>query len=315
MGGVGKTELAREVVRRLNCPGGTAEVNLRGWDSDQPMGEEEALRDLCPQLDPATDPTLPLSNLRAHWKRVTSGQQCLVILDNLSESGLLDWLGLTDGITLITSRTSGLVPGVPGINVGVMEPAEAAKLARQNCPPLSDDDAHALAEAVGYLPLAVEIAAQRLNDTGETVAALAQRLADPTRTALTLKGDSDEENVLLRVLEWSLEGLTDAQKQRWQALALPPGDFGLWAVQALWAEEDPVDDLGRLVRRNLVTRLESDPPRWRLHDVLRRFGLAALAAEPEREQTLWRPLGLLGYRPVKPLWRSDGRVSYAAFAA
>ena len=37
MGSVGKTELVREVARRLNCSGGTAEVNLRGWDSIAPM--------------------------------------------------------------------------------------------------------------------------------------------------------------------------------------------------------------------------------------------------------------------------------------
>ena len=74
MGGVGKTELAREVARQMasQCPGGVAEVNLRGWDSAQPMGEEEALRELCPQLDPQTDPTLPLPNLRAHWRQVTA---------------------------------------------------------------------------------------------------------------------------------------------------------------------------------------------------------------------------------------------------
>lgn len=293
MGGVGKTELAREVARRMKsqCPGGTAEVNLRGWDSAQPMDEEEALRELCPQLDHTTDPTLPLPSLRAHWRQVTSGRRSLVILDNLKDSGLIDRLRPSDGITLVTSRTSNLVKGVPGIDVGVMQPAEAAALARQNCPKLSEDDARALAEAVGYLPLAVEIAAQRLNDSGESVVALAKRLADPNRTARVLQGDTEQENVLLRVLEWSLEGLSDEQKQRWQALALLPGDFGLWAVQALWLEEDPVDDLAALTRRNLVTKLPGDEPRWRLHDVLRRFGLAALAADGEREQALWRQLG------------------------
>ena len=84
---------------------------------------------------------------------------------------------------------------------------------------------------------------------------------------------------------------------------MPTGDFGLWAVQALWAEEDPVDDLAGLVRRNLVTRLEGEE-RWRLHDLLRRFGLAALAADAEREQTLWRRLA-----PAAVAWLQgiDGR--------
>ena len=294
MGGVGKTELAREVARGMKsqCPGGVAEVNLRGWDSKQPMEEEEALRSLCAQLDPDFDAKMHVEKLTPYWQRLTSGRRALVILDNLKDSGLINALRPADGITLVTSRTSNLVTGVPGIDVGVMEPAEAAALARQNCPQLSEADALALAKAVGHLPLAVEIAAQRLNDSGESVAALAERLADPGRAARVLKGDTDQEDVLLRVLEWSLGGLSDGQKRRWQALSLPPGDFGLWTVQALWLDKDPVDDLAALTRRNLVTRLEGDEPRWRLHDVLRRFGLAALAADGKREQALWQQLGL-----------------------
>ena len=232
-----------------------------------------------------------------------------MILDNLKDPRLINALRPTDGITLVTSRTSGLVKGVPGVDVGVMQPGEAAALARQNCPALSDADALALAAAVGYLPLAVEIAAQRLNDSGESVAALAKRLADPGKTARVLQGDSDQEDVLLRVLEWSLEGLSDEQKQRWQALSLPPGDFDLWAVKALWAEDDPADDLAALTRHNLVTRLEGDEPRWRLHDVLRRFGLAALAADGEREQGLWRQLGpaaVARLREIDARFRSGG---------
>ncbi len=319
MGGVGKTELAREVARGMKsqCPGGVAEVNLRGWDSKQPMEEEEALRSLCAQLDPDFDAKMHVEKLTPYWQRLTSGRRALVILDNLKDSGLINALRPADGITLVTSRTSNLVTGVPGIDVGVMEPAEAAALARQNCPQLSEADALALAKAVGHLPLAVEIAAQRLNDSGESVAALAERLADPGRAARVLKGDTDQEDVLLRVLEWSLGGLSDGQKRRWQALSLPPGDFGLWTVRALWLDKDPVDDLAALTRRNLVTRLEGDEPRWRLHDVLRRFGLAALAADEEREQALWQQLGLAAVarlREIDDRFESGGAAMVPALA-
>jgi tetratricopeptide (TPR) repeat protein len=298
MGGIGKTELAREAARRLNCPGGTAEVNLRGWDSKEPMEEAEALRALSRRLkNPAPENASP-DDLRTHWREITSGRQCLVILDNLSDASLIEHLRPTDGITLVTTRTRNLVLGVPGIDVGVMEAAEAAALARQNCPSLSEADALHLAKLTGYLPLAVEIAAQRLNDTGESVAALEARLADPAMTATVLKGETPEEDVLLRVLQWSLAGLPPSQVADWQALSLAPGDLGPWTVRALWQTEDPVEGLRTLVRRNLLTRLEGQE-RWRLHDVLRRFALAALLAGPDREQALWRQLGTAAVRRLE----------------
>ena len=129
---------------------------------------------------------------------------------------------------------------MPGIDVDVMTPDEAARLVKKNCPKLSHNDALQLAKTVGYLPLAVEIAAVRLSDTGETVTALEARLADPAMTAGVLKGEISEENVLQRVLKWSLDGLSLEQVAGWQALALAPGDFGVWTVQALWDETDPV---------------------------------------------------------------------------
>ena len=295
MGGVGKTELAREVARRMKsqCPGGTAEVNLRGWDSAQPMDEEEALRELCPQLDHTTDPTLPLPSLRAHWRQVTSGRRSLVILDNLKDSGLIDRLRPSDGITLVTSRTSNLVKGVPGIDVGVMQPAEAAALARQNCPKLSEDDARALAAAVGYLPLAVEIAAQRLNDSGESVV---QRWpnASPTRTGRRGRCRAIRKPRERAAARAGVEPGGPLRRAE-TALAGPgPASRAISAsgpCRRCGLDEDPVDDLAALTRRNLVTKLPGDEPRWRLHDVLRRFGLAALAADGEREQALWRQLG------------------------
>ena len=73
-------------------------------------------------------------------------------------------------------------------------------------------------------------------------------------------------------------------------------------MQALWDETDPVGGLRELVRRNLVARLDGQE-RWRLHDVLRRFALAAYHAEPEPgpEQRLWRQLGLAAVQRLEEI--------------
>jgi hypothetical protein len=292
MGGVGKTELAREVARRMHRqlpkPSGVSQVaegNLRGWDSEQPMGEEDALRELCAQLDPATDPALPLPNLRGHWQGISGQGWPAVILDNLRDASLIDKLRPTKGITIVTSRESIHRSGITPIEVGVMEPQEAEELARSTHPGLSPEDAAALAEAVGHLPLAITLAAAYLARTGEAVAVLEQRIKEAAGGKPTLQGLFDQ------VVGLSTADLSAEQVARWQSLSLPPGDFGLWTVQALWEDEDPAPELGELVSRHLVMRAEDG--RWRLHDLLRHYGRSVLAAELEREQVLWRRLGVM----------------------
>ena len=285
MGGIGKTELAREAARQL-APNVIAEVNLRGWDdSGQPMGEEEALRELCPQIDPATDPTtFSLPQLRAHWRKITSKGNLAVILDNLRDESLIEPLRPTAGITLITGRERIHRAGIQLVEVDVMEPDEAQALALATYDGLSEQDAANLARAVGYLPLAIALAAAYLARTGEAVSELARRVGQAAGgDARTLQG------LFERVADLSTADLSDEQHARWLALSLPPGDFGLWTVQALWQDDDPQPELGELVHRHLI--LPAEDGRWCLHDLLRQYGRSVLAAEPAREQALWRQLG------------------------
>ena len=318
MGGIGKTELAREVARRLRRqqpkpPGVSvvAEVNLRGWDSAQPMTEEEALRELCAQIDSATDPSMPLPNLRAHWRQITNQGSPAVILDNLRDESLIDALRPTAGMTLITGRERIIRAGIQLVEVDVMEPEEAAALAIATHPDLSKEDAAGLAKAVGYLPLAIALAAADLARSREPVSELQRRIGQAaggdTRTGM--------QALFERVVAYSTADLSAEQRARWLALSLPPGDFGLWTVQALWQDEDPQPELSDLVNRHLV--LPAEGGRWRLHDLLRQYGRSVLAAEPEREQDLWRWLGPTAVRRLQEIdarFRSGGDAMVPALA-
>lgn len=265
------------------------------------MGEEDALRELCAQLDPATDPALPLPNLRSHWQGISGQGWPAVILHNLRDASLIGKLRPTKGITIVTSRESIYQSGITPIEVGVMEPQGAAELARSTHPGLTPEDAATLAEAVGRLPLAITLATGYLARTREGVGVLARRVAEAAGGKPTLQG------LFEQVVDFSTADLTEIQQAHWLALSLSPGDFGLWTVRALWDDDDPLSQLGDLVNRHLI--LPTDGGRWHLHDLLRQYGRGMLAAAPEQEQTLWRRLGpvaVLCLQEINARFRSGG---------
>lgn len=291
MGGIGKTELARAIARELKPANGVAEVDLRGWGSDQPMAEDEAIRALCAQTTPAPAADASLETLRAHWQEVTSHDHVVVILDNLKDEGLIDKLRPASGLTIITSRNRIVRTGIQPFAVDVMELPEAVALAKANLTNLEDNEAERLVKSVGRLPLAIEVAAGYLAESGEDTGKLIQRIGE------AMEGEAKPEERTLeglfqRVVALSIADMPAELVSRWQALSLPPSDFGLWTVQALWKADNPALDLAKLTRRNLVTRLD-DQHRWAMHDLLRHYSRAALAVEVEREQELWRWLGVV----------------------
>ena len=208
MGGVGKTALARQAAKRFAekglTPDGQVFVNLRGWNSGQRMSTADALRSLCTQLDRNIDQTYSEEQLAAHWRGLTRGKRLVVILDNAADAAQVEALRPTDGITLITTRRLGLIRGIGTVDVDVMREGDAAELAQRLCPGLDEERARRLSKAVGYLPLAIEIAAGRLADGVEALEALEAKLIDSVK-ALDLLEE------LREVLSFSLAGLTDEQ--------------------------------------------------------------------------------------------------------
>jgi tetratricopeptide (TPR) repeat protein len=174
MGGIGKTRLALEFIRRhqQDFPGGIFWLKAE----DESQRENEFYNILC-LLEPHTP---NIANLRANKRdigamlsqavaRYQPGQHRLWVLDNVPETNatqratsLKPWRPVTDNKTslLITSRRTILESGLESIEVQPLGEEAAVQLLTQRCKGCSPDDlaqAREIAHWVGYLPLALEL--------------------------------------------------------------------------------------------------------------------------------------------------------------
>ncbi len=169
LGGVGKTQLACEFVYRYgqffhsvywlnfgdpagipaeiaSC-GGAGGMNLRPSDY-RDLAVEERVRAVM-----------------AEWQ---SDLPRLLVFDNCEDEGLLDrWLPPTGGCrVLVTSRRGSWDPalGVTDLKLGVFDRAESVALLREYRPdlPPNDPHLHAIANELGDLPLALDLAGRYL---------------------------------------------------------------------------------------------------------------------------------------------------------
>ncbi|MFI9812893.1 hypothetical protein [Saccharothrix variisporea] len=185
-GGVGKSQVAAAVFRRA-CVEVAVWVSAssrrsviagyaRGWRAlGNPAASDEEAADLF-----------------LAWLRTTS-TSWLVVLDDLDDPAVLSGLWPEGcGRTLVTTRRRDAVllrPDVKVVPVGVFTREEAAGylVERLSVDPRHDvSDLEALAEALGGHPLALAQAAAFLIDTGLTVPAYLDRLADRRRPVAEL---------------------------------------------------------------------------------------------------------------------------------
>ena len=189
LGGIGKTQLACEFVHRY----GRYFHDVYWLSFSDPAGvPAEAAScggsrgmDLRPDFH-----TLPLEEqvrtVVAEWQGELPR---LLVFDNCEDEGLLDrWLPPTGGCrVLVTSRRGSWDPslGVTDLKLGVLERRDSVALLREYRPdlPPDDPDLHAIAEELGDLPLALDLAGRYLKRYARDVAAAAY-LADVRRPEL-----------------------------------------------------------------------------------------------------------------------------------
>ena len=94
----------------------------------------------------------------------------LLVFDNAEQAGdLTDWLPQSGmGHVIATSRQTGWDALGSNLNVDVFAPFEAIALLRRRVSVVTESDAAAIVEQLGYLPLAVEQAAAYIAETGTT---------------------------------------------------------------------------------------------------------------------------------------------------
>lgn len=189
LGGVGKTQLACDFVYRY----GRYFHGVYWLTFGDPVGVPTEIAscggagrmDLRPDFH-----TLPLEErvqaVMAEWQ---TDLPRLLVFDNCEDEGLLDrWLPPTGGCrVLVTSRRGSWDPslGVTGITLDVLSRRESVALLREHCCdlPADDPDLDVIAEELGDLPLALDLAGRYLRRYARDVTAAAY-LSDIRRPEL-----------------------------------------------------------------------------------------------------------------------------------
>ncbi|WP_259408259.1 tetratricopeptide repeat protein [Streptomyces akebiae] len=313
MGGVGKTALALESAHRARAegwfPGGFLFVDLRGYDDD-PATADQAVVALLDALGVRGSDLPPTTARQYDTFRTLLAQRhdrTLLILDNASDpSQYLPLLPGTDHHrVLITSRERPDALPVRVIALEALDPDESAALItralhyadeRDDRPTREPDALHELTALCGHLPLALQIAAatlRRRRHRHEGIASLVEEIraaGDPT-TALDNGSPGTDlygRSLVLRpVLETSYHRLREDRARLLRLLSLAPDSETTTEAVAALADADTTSVLAPLeylAAAHLVTpvrddRAQGSMPRWRLHDLVRAYGMSVVAGD------------------------------------
>jgi tetratricopeptide (TPR) repeat protein len=313
MAGVGKSALAAEAVHVVTAdadtfPGGVTWVRCDGraglpgltWIYDQLLaawGISLSPEDLARAPTPAGEVELRERTLRARLGPASDGAPplaALVFLDNVERDlpigralDVFATLGLT---ALLTARHEPSSPRLRLLPLDVLAPEAATALFAERYSgrgggwDVGRDRSSAVevVEALGQLPLAIELAAARAARAHTGVAALAAELREADRLG-RLRDPVEPTRSVRYAFEQSLALLNPVRRARFAALGLPDGpewpraliEQVLAGVSAGADAAFPAgDDLDLLAALSLVTLLVPDShreasPRVRLHPLLR----------------------------------------------
>ncbi|MFJ3797428.1 tetratricopeptide repeat protein [Streptomyces sp. NPDC090088] len=304
MGGIGKTALAAEAAHRARAegwfPGGFLFVDLRGYD-DNPVTADQGVLALLDAMG-VQGANLPLTTARQYdvYRDLLDKRQerMLVILDNASAAS--QYLPLLPGTehhrVLITSRD--LPGGVPVhvVGLGTLDPEESVALITDALhstdpadgrPAREPEALRELTALCGHLPLALQIAAAMLRRRHRDIASLVAEIRSTGSTIGALDRpqlgpDWYGRSLTLRpVLATSYARLSADQARLLRLLARGPGaetSTETAAVLAELASHHVLEVLEGLAAAHLVMPVRGAGPtesgmRWRLHDLVREFGL------------------------------------------
>ncbi|QTD96610.1 tetratricopeptide repeat protein [Streptomyces cyanogenus] len=296
LGGIGKTALAVQTAH-LACgrgwfPGGVLFIDLHGYDPE-PVTADRALQALLralgvrPEDVPATADERAVLYRSVLAERARERGPVLILADNASSPDQVRPLMPGDARhhVLVTSRDRLPQLGARLVSLDELSAQEAyglldlaVRIADPDDPRIADDPAAAerLAVLCGHLPLALQIAAALLaEDPGMPVTELVAELAESHDRLDHL---DDGERSVRAAFAMSYRRLPAEQARLLRLLALAPGPEASDEVVAalVGAEAPPVRDLKALARAHLVER-GSGRGRWRLHDLVRAFGVSVVA--------------------------------------
>jgi tetratricopeptide (TPR) repeat protein len=291
MPGIGKTALAVHVAHLLKTqfPDRQLFINLHAHTpGHDPILPEAALAGLLAAIG-VDARRLPkdLDGRIGLWRDRMAGQRALLVLDNAASSDQVAPL-LTEGnncLVLVTSRRHlGDLPGpVVPLPVEVLPPGESRAMFLRLAPGAATAPASVVQELVrltGSLPLAISLLARVYARHPSWT--LGELTLETRASLLTLSAEKDS---VAAAFEVSYRYLAPGQQQFFRRLGLHPGTaIDAYAAAALagtslgMAEEH----LNALHGEGLLT--EEGYRRYSMHDLIRRYALDRVTADPAADR-------------------------------
>lgn len=288
--GVGKTALALHTAHAMaeQFPDGQLFAHLRGGDGrpEPPVGVlGHFLRSLgvAPNMVPAQE-----TERAAMYRSELAGRRVLILLDDaVAAWQVTPLVPGAGGVVIVTARN--VLPGLSShrLDVKVLTPEASRHLlasvvgdSRVDAEP---DEAAAVSQACGHLPLALQVAAAKLASRPHWhLGRLARRLADESRRLDELSLDGTGVRASITV---SYEALPVPARRLLGLLRLVGAtDFAAWVAAPLLdiPADDGLDLVDELVDACLVeVHIGSGRrTRYRLHDLVRAYAREVLVEEP-----------------------------------
>ncbi|WP_205879048.1 tetratricopeptide repeat protein [Leptolyngbya sp. BC1307] len=294
MGGVGKTELARQYALQYKTayPGGVCWLRVRDLDVASQI-VEFAVEKL--HLDPPQD--LALNAQVAYcWSHWPGAERVLVVYDDVT-----DYARVAEVLPpqaerfclLMTTRQQQLAVTVQPFPIGVLTEAAALELLRQivgaERTEAELETARAICKWVGYLPLGLELVGQYLRQREVSFAVLLERLEAQRTEARALQntyeGMTAERGVIAAFeLSWQLVDDEAQQIACWLSLfALAPIPWETAESPVAEAErEDWEEGRDALVNLSLLQRLGAGS--YQLHQLVREYFQVKLAQREDADE-------------------------------
>lgn len=295
-GGVGKTRLALETIRRIAAGPAAPDV---AWVEVAPVRHaSEVLPAVARTLGVLT---LDEADVVGQLVDAVKGRTVMLGLDNLEHvvgvgTAIVHLLTQARELTVIvTSRRPLGVYGEHLYRVAPLELDDAVRLlidrARSSDSRwvASADDSETMdriCRAVDLLPLAIELVAPRLPESGplRLAAALtptsgARAAASPIRELLGPRGMPARHRSLRRTLQWSVQLLDQEEREAFGQLASFAGDFDLSGAAAVCRPVDPALVVRSLLDHSLLDLVASGPERARMLPSVRGFAQTLLTAD------------------------------------
>ncbi|HLL52186.1 MAG TPA: TIR domain-containing protein, partial [Myxococcaceae bacterium] len=203
-----------------------------------------------------------------------------------------------DGRLLITTREMRVAARAgKKLELEVLSEEEALALVRQRLPELlrnpGEEAARRLARAVGYHPLALEVALGDLFMMAESgwadgIERLERSVEEGESLGdLPLIDELDRKSRVEKVLRHSYLSLTSALQARFKVLGCmaPEASFDTAAAAVVWREGDEAAARGYLDALRARALLKSQGTRWQQHSILRAY---ALSLESDEERSTHR---------------------------